>query len=862
MIRGMNTISISPFLRPTTDTFTEVMNATGQTYINNRPHDGSVTTLVVVGHRLEHPEALDRLVTAAVAGFRDEPIARQPQPQPLTPGEKKKKIAELRRWNEQSPACRYSRQCNICFSSSPTSRAVLTACGHSLCMACVLQMEVDGRLDCPYCRKPGGYVKLHEEKETGEERKQVASAIASLTLAPSSDNVTQSAPRPTLLNASAPEFVPAFSRWDTTTQRLQSPDPTLITPFVNTPSSTAPASFNPTIPPPIVSRTTLTVYIGNLNPSTTERELRELFSIAGEVRNIALPIHRVTGLGRGFGFCNFLNESSAQNAVDLFNGKNGLICAMLIGSHDIPEHLPNSRYSTTKAYSYFSNFVNGLLDAFVPLKVPKSSSGYPKFLSILHDRLERLHSAAPNCDSTHMLRARFNKALKTFEIKRESDAIHSVLFESPNTPMISVLPLPPPSGTSFDIPYISIEQILVAISQLVPKVNGSPDKIPNLVYTKSYKIYIRPLLESSTVIWNPTAIGLVNRLESVQREFTRCVLWRSHLPYFPYPQRLEHLQLETLEYRRALNDMYFLFDSVNGFVHLDTSNLYSIAPFSRHRVAHPEALDRLVTAAVAGFRDEPIARQPEPQPLTPGEKKKKIAELRRRDEQSPACRYSRQCNICFSSSPTSRAVLTACGHSLCMACVLQMEVDGRLDCPYCRKPGGYVKLHEEKETGEERKQVASAIASLTLAPSSDNDTQSAPRPTLLNASAPEFVPAFPRWDTTTQRLQSPDPTLITPFVNTPSSTAPASFNPTIPPPIVSRTTLTVYIGNLNPSTTERELRELFSIAGEVRNIALPIHRVTGLGRGFGFCNFLNESSAQNAVDLFNGKNGLIVRLKY
>ncbi|KAF8361721.1 hypothetical protein PRIPAC_88644 [Pristionchus pacificus] len=101
------------------------------------------------------------------------------------------------------------------------------------------------------------------------------------------------------------------------------------------------------------------------------------------------------------------------------------------------------------------------------------------------------------------------------------------------------------------------------------------------VLLKAYKIYIRSLLESSTIIWNPTAIGLVNRLESVQREFTRRVLWRSHLPYLPYPQRLEHFQLETLEYRRALNDMYFLFDSVHGFVHVDTSNLYSISPLTR-----------------------------------------------------------------------------------------------------------------------------------------------------------------------------------------------------------------------------------------------------------------------------------------
>ncbi|KAF8385355.1 hypothetical protein PRIPAC_74497 [Pristionchus pacificus] len=101
------------------------------------------------------------------------------------------------------------------------------------------------------------------------------------------------------------------------------------------------------------------------------------------------------------------------------------------------------------------------------------------------------------------------------------------------------------------------------------------------VLLKAYKIYIRPLLESSTVIWNPTAIGLVNKLESVQREFTRRLFWRSHLSQSSYPQRLEHFKLETLEYRRALNDMYFLFDSAHGFVHLDTSNIYSIAPLSR-----------------------------------------------------------------------------------------------------------------------------------------------------------------------------------------------------------------------------------------------------------------------------------------
>ncbi|KAF8370302.1 hypothetical protein PRIPAC_76731 [Pristionchus pacificus] len=346
-----------------------------------------------------------------------------------------------------------------------------------------------------------------------------------------------------------------------------------------------------------------------------------------------------------------------------------------IACHDWTRALSNK--TATEAYCYFSNFLNSLLDDFVPLKPSKSSSGFPKFLSILHDRLQRLHSVAPNSDSTHSLRASTSSLPGIVDCSgavlltdQDKAIAFSKFFSKVQTPpMISPLPRSLPSNSSFDIPYISIEQILSAISQLAPKVNGSPDRIPNLVYTKckltiawnmtlsapkcavlhlgrlktrskyvlngcvispkneirdlgvffnsklhfehhidqitrkarsmcnlmlrsflttssdvllkAYKIYIRPLLESSTVIWNPTAIGLVNKLESVQREFTRRIFWRSHLSQSSYPQRLEHFKLETLEYRRALNDMYFLFDSAHGFVHLDTSNIYSIAPLSR-----------------------------------------------------------------------------------------------------------------------------------------------------------------------------------------------------------------------------------------------------------------------------------------
>ncbi|KAF8382229.1 hypothetical protein PRIPAC_71371 [Pristionchus pacificus] len=332
-------------------------------------------------------------------------------------------------------------------------------------------------------------------------------------------------------------------------------------------------------------------------------------------------------------FINYLSQITSPPLIVSFSAPsrnfslaNWDIINSHIACHDWTIALLNK--TATEAYSYFSNFVNGLLDAFVPLKVPKSSSGYPKFLSILHDRLERLHSAAPNCDSTHMLRARFNKALKTFEIKLPKvngspDKILNLVYTkckfTTAVPLSLIFNISPTSGVApsqWKIAHISNHRPIsltvtasklfekIVINDLVSYLDDNSLLDPRQAVTrkarsmcnlmlrsflttssealvKAYKIYIRPLLESSTVIWNPTAIGLVNRLESVQREFTRRVLWRSHLSYLPYPQRLEHLQLETLEYRRALNDMYFLFDSVNGFVHLDTSNLYSIAPLSR-----------------------------------------------------------------------------------------------------------------------------------------------------------------------------------------------------------------------------------------------------------------------------------------
>lgn len=63
------------------------------------------------------------------------------------------------------------------------------------------------------------------------------------------------------------------------------------------------------------------LYVGNLAYSTTESDLRDLFSQAGTVASVALIKDRDTGQSKGFAFVEMSNQAEAQNAISMFNGK-------------------------------------------------------------------------------------------------------------------------------------------------------------------------------------------------------------------------------------------------------------------------------------------------------------------------------------------------------------------------------------------------------------------------------------------------------------------------------------------------------------------------------------------------------------
>jgi RNA recognition motif-containing protein len=61
------------------------------------------------------------------------------------------------------------------------------------------------------------------------------------------------------------------------------------------------------------------MYVGNLPFSSTEDDLRDLFSQYGEVKSANIIYDRETGRSRGFGFVE-MAEDSADSAMEALNG--------------------------------------------------------------------------------------------------------------------------------------------------------------------------------------------------------------------------------------------------------------------------------------------------------------------------------------------------------------------------------------------------------------------------------------------------------------------------------------------------------------------------------------------------------------
>ncbi len=63
------------------------------------------------------------------------------------------------------------------------------------------------------------------------------------------------------------------------------------------------------------------LYVGGIPYSTKSEELKEYFSAAGEVLDAVIITDKITKRSKGFGFVEMSNKEAADNAVNMFNGK-------------------------------------------------------------------------------------------------------------------------------------------------------------------------------------------------------------------------------------------------------------------------------------------------------------------------------------------------------------------------------------------------------------------------------------------------------------------------------------------------------------------------------------------------------------
>ena len=75
----------------------------------------------------------------------------------------------------------------------------------------------------------------------------------------------------------------------------------------------------PDLPEKVVLKMDVRIYVGNLAKSTTDEDLKKLFSQAGAVTAAEVVKDRDSGQSKGFGFITMTDQAEADKAISMFN---------------------------------------------------------------------------------------------------------------------------------------------------------------------------------------------------------------------------------------------------------------------------------------------------------------------------------------------------------------------------------------------------------------------------------------------------------------------------------------------------------------------------------------------------------------
>ena len=117
---------------------------------------------------------------------------------------------------------------------------------------------------------------------------------------------------------------------------------------------------------------------------------------------------------------------------------------------------------------------------------------------------------------------------------------------------------------------------------------------------RAYLVYVRPLVESNSVVWSPCLKQDIDALERVQRRFTK------RLPGFnnsTYAERLSRLNLPTLELRRLHSDLTWCYKIFFGSV-MHSDEFFVLSPNLQTRGHHYKLFKQRSSIRVRSFFTE------------------------------------------------------------------------------------------------------------------------------------------------------------------------------------------------------------------------------------------------------------------
>ena len=122
-------------------------------------------------------------------------------------------------------------------------------------------------------------------------------------------------------------------------------------------------------------------------------------------------------------------------------------------------------------------------------------------------------------------------------------------------------------------PDEQIHRCVAKANSMVGMIRRTFTYIDSDIFLKTYKVFVRPILEYCQEVWSPFLQKDIDEIENVQRRATKLI---PGLREMTYEERLEKLKLFKLSDRRQRGDMIFLYKILNGLVDIDHPSMFKL----------------------------------------------------------------------------------------------------------------------------------------------------------------------------------------------------------------------------------------------------------------------------------------------